>query len=116
MSDQGNPKKRGSALLRELHGDRHGLDKRSLELIDTVLQDESIQLLGWWRYGQPAVDRVVGTFLVGGRGVGSLVGQLRQAEAWGIDVFPYGIPAVDFLTVVQVTKNIASAKAPQAGA
>ncbi len=104
MSEKTNPRKRGSDLLRELHGDHHGLDKQSLDLIDTVLEDESVQLLGWHRYGQPAVDQLVGTFLVEGSSVASLVGKFRQGLPWGVNVFPYGIPPI-YLTVVQVTQN-----------
>jgi hypothetical protein len=106
MSEKINPKKRGSELLRELHGDHHGFDMRSLDLIDAVLEDESVQLLGWHRYGQPAVDQAVGSFLVEGRAVASVVGKLRQGLPWGVHVFPYGIPPV-YLTVVQVTQNVA---------
>lgn len=106
MSENTNPRKRGSELLRELHGEHHGLDRRSLDLIDTVLEDESVQLLGWQRYGQPAIDQVVGSFLVGGDAVASLVGKFRQGLSWGVHVFPYGIPPV-YLTVVQVTQNVA---------
>lgn len=110
MSEKINPKKRGSELLRELHGDHHGLDKRSLDLIDAVLEDESVQLLGWHRYGQPAVEQAIGSFLVEGRAVASVVGKFRQGLPWGVYVFPYGIPPVS-LTVVQVTQN-ATAVAP----
>jgi hypothetical protein len=106
MSENINVRKRGSELLRELHGDHHGLDTRSLDLIDTVLKDEAVQLLGWHRYGQPAVDQVVGTFLVGGSSVGAVVGQFREGLSWGVHVFPYGIPPI-YLTVVQVTQNVA---------
>ena len=110
-----NVRKRGSELLRELHGDQHGLNKAALGLIDDVLSDETIQLLGWQRRGVPVIDGVIGTFLAPRGGVADLVRNLGRDEvAWGIEVFPYGIPAVDFLTVVQVTRDIAGRVAPAA--
>jgi hypothetical protein len=103
-----NVRKRGSELLRALHGDQHGLNQASLGLIDDVLSNETIQLLGWQRRGVPVIDGVVGTFLAPRGGVADLVRNLGSDEvAWGIEVFPYGIPAVEFLTVVQVTRDVA---------
>jgi hypothetical protein len=106
----GNVRKRGSELLRELHGDQHGLSESALRLIDDVLSDDSIQLLGWHRKGQPAVDTVIGTFLAKRDKVADIVSNLGRDEvAWGIEVFPYGVPAVEFLTVIQVSRDVAVA-------
>lgn len=110
MSANLNPKKRGSQLLRELHGDHHGLDRRSLELIDSVMENEAIQLLGWHRRGVPPVEQVLGQFLVPGPDVPAVVNQFRQGLPWGVHVFPYGIPPV-YLTVLEVTQDVAPAAA-----
>jgi hypothetical protein len=107
MGEAVNVRKRGSELLRGLHGDQHGLNKAALGLIDEVLSDETIQLLGWQRRGVPAIDTVVGTFLAPRGQVADIVRNLGRDEvAWGIEVFPYGIPAIEFLTVVQVTREV----------
>jgi hypothetical protein len=117
MSAVEQAKRRGSEQLRALHGDRHGLDTASLALIDEVLSNDSIQLLGWQRRGVPVIDSVVGTFLTGRDGAADIVKHLgRDRVAWGIVVFPYGVPAVEFLTVVEATRDAGAIQAGAAGA
>ena len=54
----------------------------------------------WWKYGQPAFDRVSAVLNVTNPGnagavIGSLIKLQDAQHQIGLGVFPYGLPAVD---------------------
>lgn len=54
----------------------------------------------WWKYGQPAIDRITATVDVtniasAGGIIGSIIGLQNQQRQIGVVVFPYGIPFPD---------------------
>jgi hypothetical protein len=58
----------------------------------------------WWKYGQPAVDRIVAELNItdvnqAAAVLGGLVKLQSPARQVGLDVFPYGIPVVDGVRV-----------------
>lgn len=67
---------------------------------------EEYRVLRWWKYGQPAVDVVKAKLDVQPDRVGEVLADLVQQQGGGLqvtlDVFPYGLPALDGL-VVDVT-------------
>ena len=57
---------------------------------------EKYKVLRWWKYGQPAIDRVKATFDVKTRVAGEVIQSMLDAQGEelqvNLDVFPYGIP------------------------
>jgi len=57
---------------------------------------ESYRVLRWWKYGQPAIDRITATLDVGFQDAGQVIQNIINAHGKEIqvnlDVFPYGIP------------------------
>jgi len=61
---------------------------------------ESYRLERWWKYGQPAIDRITATVDVtnvasAGPIISNLIGLQGQQRQVGVVVFPYGIPVID---------------------
>jgi len=83
---------RGSARLREM----------SPEVLHKAINQakESYRIERWWKYGQPAIDRITATVDVtnvasAGSIIGSLIALQSPQRQVGVVVFPYGIPVVD---------------------
>jgi hypothetical protein len=57
---------------------------------------ENYKVLRWWKYGQPAIDRIKATFDVQLQDAGPLVQNILSAQSQDLqvllDAFPYGIP------------------------
>jgi hypothetical protein len=57
---------------------------------------EKYKVLRWWKYGQPAIDRIKATFEVSPRTAGEVIQSVLDAHGTelqvNLDVFPYGIP------------------------
>jgi len=61
---------------------------------------QSYTIERWWKYGQPAIDRIravlnVSDIKAAGSVVDSLVGLHDARHQIGLDVFPYGVPVID---------------------
>jgi hypothetical protein len=61
---------------------------------------ESYTIKRWWKYGQPAIDRVKAVLDVkevasAGAVVGNLIKMHNQKSQVGVLVFPYGVPVID---------------------
>ena len=61
---------------------------------------ESYKIERWWKYGQPAIDRIAAVLDVTNVAtVGSIIGNIIKMQGAerqiGVVVFPYGIPVVD---------------------
>ena len=60
---------------------------------------ESFRVLRWWKYGQPAVDRVTATIDVGLDDAGGTIAGILGVHGRGVQVtvhaFPHGIPTPD---------------------
>src|SRR5213080_4396094 len=89
-------KARGSSNLDALSAD--GLHKS----ISAARQSYKIER--WWKYGQPAIDRITAVLNVtdlkaAGAVVESLIGIHDARRQVGLDVFPYGIPVIDGLRI-----------------
>ena len=61
---------------------------------------ESYKIERWWKYGQPAIDRVAAVLDVSNVAtVGSIIENIIKLQGIerqiGVVVFPYGIPVVD---------------------
>src|SRR4029453_15455461 len=64
----------------------------------------SYKIERWWKYGQPAIDRISAVVNVTDpKSPGASVGRLCNLHAHdrqiGLDVFPYGIPVIDGVRV-----------------
>ncbi|HEY0604644.1 MAG TPA: hypothetical protein VGD58_17125 [Herpetosiphonaceae bacterium] len=60
---------------------------------------EDYRIKRWWKYGQPAIDRIKATLDVRVDNAGPLVQDLLAANGKGLqvslDAFPYGIPDLE---------------------
>ena len=60
---------------------------------------EDYRVLRWWKYGQPAIDRLKATLDVRFERAGPLVQDILGANGKGVQVsleaFPYGIPDLE---------------------
>lgn len=61
---------------------------------------ETYKIERWWKYGQPAIDRIAAVIdITNVATVGSVIGniiKMHGAERQvGVIVFPYGIPVID---------------------
>jgi len=60
----------------------------------------SYKIERWWKYGQPAIDRVSAVVnITDPKTAGSIIGRLINLQGAErqitLDVFPYGIPVID---------------------
>ena len=68
---------------------------------------ESYTVLRWWKYGQPAIDRIKATLDVATIDSGRLIGEILGSGLGNranivVEAFPYGLPKLD-RTQVNVT-------------
>ena len=68
---------------------------------------ETYQVLRWWKYGQPRIDRVLATLDVATIDSGMLIQEILGSAAGNranisLEAFPYGLPKLD-RTQVKVT-------------
>jgi len=61
---------------------------------------ESYTIKRWWKYGQPAIDRITAVLDVtnvasAGTIIGNIIKLQSQQRQIGVVVFPYGIPVID---------------------
>ena len=73
---------------------------------------ESYTIKRWWKYGQPAIDRISAVLDItdvasAGAVVGNLLKMHNQKSQVGVVVFPYGIPVIDG---VRIELNIDQAR------
>jgi hypothetical protein len=63
----------------------------------------------WWKFGQPAIDRIEGELQVSSANVGSTVAKLMQLNGPNLEVitecFPFGITNPEFRLQVTLQKN-----------
>jgi hypothetical protein len=64
----------------------------------------SYKLERWWKYGQPAIDRIAAVVnITDPQAAGSIIGGLANLHGnerqITLDVFPYGLPALDGVRV-----------------
>ena len=93
---------RGSELLREKwQGEGRFVTEKDLDqLLEVEQSDDAIKLLHWWIYGQPHPEVVRGVFQVHPKVAGRVIDRLFELDGrYRLDVFPYGIPAVDGVLV-----------------
>ncbi|MDP9120722.1 MAG: hypothetical protein M3O15_05035 [Acidobacteriota bacterium] len=88
---------RGSEKLKRLHGQKRQLDVAALSHLGEIVDREKIEIIDWWWFGQPAIDRILGTLRVSPGSAGAVIDHLVKDEAlrWSFEVFPYGIPSID---------------------
>jgi len=65
---------------------------------------ESYKIERWWKYGQPAIDRITAVVNISdvasaGSVIGSIVNLHSAERQIGVVVFPYGIPVIDGVRV-----------------
>jgi hypothetical protein len=64
---------------------------------------ESYKVLRWWKYGQPAIDRIKATLDVQVRDAGTLVQDILSVNGKelqvSLDAFPYGIPDLEGIMI-----------------
>jgi len=65
---------------------------------------DSYKVERWWKYGQPAIDRIAGVLNVTDpHAAGEVIGRLANMHSGELqvrlDVFPYGIPVIDGVRV-----------------
>lgn len=64
---------------------------------------EGYRVLRWWKYGQPAIDRIKATLDVRFENAGPLVQDLLGANSKELqvtlDAFPYGLPDPEGITL-----------------
>ena len=61
---------------------------------------EGYQILRWWKYGQPRIDRVVATLDVATIDSGMLIQEILGSASGNraniiLEAFPYGLPKLD---------------------
>lgn len=60
---------------------------------------QDYRVLRWWKYGQPAIDRIKATLDVRFENAGPLVQEILSANGKelqvSLDAFPYGIPDLE---------------------
>ena len=73
---------------------------------------ESYKVLRWWKYGQPAIDRIRTTLDVATAESGPLIQDILNSAAGNkanitLEAFPYGLPRIDRVQVnVTFEKNV----------
>lgn len=92
------PALRGSSKLFDLaHDDHVGLTKA------LGLARDRFEVKWWWKYGQPAIDRVTATGLTKAANLGTVIDQVMKLNTQELQVtascFPYGIPVPDYFRV-----------------
>jgi len=94
MQDQ---QERGSEVLKRLAGSRnHNLNEEAIHRLGEVVDQHAAKVLDWTIYGQPAIDRVIGTLRTDPKQAGSIIERLIQDQVrWNVRLFPYGIPFPD---------------------
>lgn len=85
---------RGSEVLKRLAGSRqHSLDEAAIHRLGEVVDQHSLKVLDWTIYGQPAIDRVIGTLRANPKDAGAIIDRLVNDQVrWNVRLFPYGIP------------------------
>ena len=73
---------------------------------------ENYRVLRWWKYGQPAIDRIKTTLDVATADSGALIQDILNSAAGNraniiLDAFPYGVPQIDRVQVnVTFERNV----------
>ena len=73
---------------------------------------ESYRVLRWWKYGQPAIDRIRTTLDVATADSGKLIQDILHSAAGNranivLEAFPYGLPQLDRVQVnVTFERNV----------
>jgi hypothetical protein len=102
---------RGSEILKRLAGGRqHLFDESAFHRLGEVVDQHSLKVLDWTIYGQPAIDRVVGTLRANPKDTGAIIDRLINDQArWHVRLFPYGIPWPDEV-IIQIEQNSPAAR------
>ena len=92
------PAARGSAKLFELPHDDHAALIKQLGLAR-----EKFEIKWWWKYGQPAIDRITASGLTKAGNLGSVIEQVMKLNGAELQVtascFPYGVPRPDYYRI-----------------
>jgi len=99
------PALRGSSKLFDLEPDDHSALAKALGVAR-----EKYEIKWWWKYGQPAIDRVTASGLTKPGNLGSVLEQVMKLNSRELQVtascFPYGIPVPDYYRVeVEARRN-----------
>ena len=89
---------RGSDKLGHLR--KGEITEEQLERLASLRDIEGIRLVDWHVKGTPAVDWVSGSFHAQPSAIAALIDNLiKDGAIRHVDVFPYGLPAVDLVEV-----------------
>lgn len=98
MESKSKSGERGSARLFSIEPHDHEALASALGL---ARQD--YELKWWWKYGQPAIDRIIGVLEVKGPKLGSTISGFMQMNGPDLQVtaqcFPHGIPKPEWFRV-----------------
>jgi hypothetical protein len=108
VSEAGEPKPAGQAesvrgsekLLERLGGKGMTYSAETLGQVLAVAKKHEVQIKDWCQFGQPAVDGVCGTFDVRTDLAANVLTELLKLDSairLRFDVFPLGMPAIDFV-------------------
>jgi hypothetical protein len=97
---------RGSAKIFTIAPDDHEELAKALGL---ARSDYTVKW--WWKYGQPAIDRIVGVIEVDSNQLGPTISGFMQMNGTNLQVtaqcFPYGIPTPEVFRVqVEILRQV----------
>jgi|SRR5215218_2539319 len=99
---EGYPGRGSERILQDRIGQR-ALPKEDLQQLVAFSQQDGVELVDIWIYGQPDPDVVSGSFQVNPEVAASVVQDLiRQRVRYHLDIFPYGVPALGVRDIVQI--------------
>lgn len=96
--------RRGSDRL--AHLDKRAVSEAQLKRLAALADADGVELLDWRWKGTPDIDFGSATFGSRPQSAGRLVDQLlRQGVVRHIDVFPFGLPAIDRVQIQVATER-----------
>jgi hypothetical protein len=100
------PAHRGSAKIFSIEPHNH---EELAKAVGLARSDYTVKW--WWKYGQPAIDRIVGVIEVDSKQLGPAISSFMQMNGTNLQVtaqcFPYGIPKPEVFRVqVEISQQV----------